>query len=165
MTDSNHTEHAPSETSRPKRPLLLKLIWWIFALWSLLGWLRFASTLGERDLIVNRVGPALFGYLLLAGLLWGLLGLPVLWGLLTRANWTPFALQVTAALYPALYWLERLLLWQDPNAYRNWPLMLLLTLCWAVLVVWGLRTANNRDFFSINMNQKEVDHEGSGTRD
>lgn len=121
-------------------------------LWSLLGWLRFIQALKGREVIINRVGLALFGYLLLAGLVWGLLGLPVLWGLLFRAFWTPLVLKIAAALYPALYWLERVLLWQDPNAQRNWPVMLLLTMAWAGLVVWGLRSARNREFFTHQHN-------------
>lgn len=154
MTYLNQPGRSPDKPRRPKRPLPLKLIFWIFTLWSLLGWLRFVGALVEPDLIVSRVGPAIYAYLLLAGLIWGLLGLPVLWGLLTRVHWTPLALQIAAVLYPALYWLERLLLWQDPNARRNWPLMLLLTITWAGLVVWGLRSARNRDFFTHLHNPK-----------
>jgi hypothetical protein len=163
MTDSNQTGHTAGMPSRPKRPLPLKLIFWIFTLWSLLGWLRFARALGERDLIMSLVGPVLNGYLLLAGLAWGLLALPVLWGLLSRAIWTPTVLQVTAVLYPLLYWLERLLLWQDPNAHRNWPLMLLLTIAWGGLVVWGLRSAQNSEFLTQKQIPKRGNNEGSGT--
>ena len=158
-----HSPQTGSKLRRPKRPLPLKLIFWILVLWSLLGWLRFTSALGEWTLIISRVGPVLYAYLLLAGLAWGVLGLPVLWGLLTRASWTPLVLQVAATLYPALYWLERWLLWQDPNARSNWPVMLLLSFAWAGLVVWGLRTARRRDFFTHQQNRKEVNHEGSGT--
>lgn len=154
MPDTNPTGRSPREAQRPKRPLPLKLIWWIFTLWSLLGWLRFAGAVAGRELIVNRVGPALFAYLLLAGLTWGLLGLPVLWGLLRRASWTPALLKAAGVLYPALYWLERLLLWQDPHAHRNWPLMLLLTLAWAGLVLWGLRSAQARGFFDNEQDQE-----------
>lgn len=148
MTDSAEPGHHPTQPRRPKRPLPLKLILWVFVLWSLLGWLRFARALGERDLIVSLVGPTLYGYLLLAGLTWGLTGLPVLWGLLSRAYWTPIVMQVAAVLYPMLYWLERLLLWQDPNAHRNWPLMLLLTIVWGGLMLWGLRSARETGFFT-----------------
>lgn len=130
----------------------------IIALWVLLGWVRFERTLALRDVIISLLGPALFGYLLLAGLTWGLMGLPVLWGLLTRASWAPLALQSAAVLYPAIYWLERLLLWQDPYAQRNWPFMLLLTLLWAGLVWWGLRAANQNKYFAKDKDRKEVDH-------
>ena len=135
---------------RPRRPFPLKLIFWVFALWVALGWLRFGQALGETDLILSLIGPGLYIYLLLAGLIWGLLGLPVLWGLLRRAHWTPLLLQVAAVVYPALYWVERLLLWRDPFAQRNWPFMLLLTVAWFGLVFWGLRSAHKRSFFTHN---------------
>lgn len=140
----------PVKFLRPRRPFPLKLIFWVFALWTLLGWLRFAQVLGETDLILALLGPGLYGYLLLAGLTWGLLGLPVLWGLLRRARWTPLLIKVAAVVYPALYWVERLLLWRDPYAHRNWPFMLLLTGVWFGLVFWGLRSAHKRAFFTNN---------------
>ncbi len=140
----------PVKFLRPRRPFPLKLIFWVFALWTLLGWLRFGRALGEAGLVLDLLGMRLFTYLLLAGLTWGLLGLPVLWGLLRRAHWTPQLLQVAAVVYPALYWVERTLLWQDPSAHRNWPFMLLLTVAWFGLVVWGLRSAHKRAFFTNN---------------
>jgi hypothetical protein len=149
----------PAQSGRkPAKPLPLKLIQWIFVLWSLLGWLRFVRALGERELILSLVGPALFMYLLLAGLAWGTMGLPVLWGLFTRASWTPIALLGAALLYPAFYWIERWLLWTDPFAQRNWPFMLLLTFAWAGLVFWGLQSARSKKFFTNNKTKKEVDN-------
>jgi hypothetical protein len=133
---------------KPKRPLPVTLILWILALWSLLGWLRFAQTVAERELIIRLVGPGLHAYLLLAGLAWGMLALPVLWGVLRRASWAPVLLAAAGVLYPAFYWIERLLLWQDPAARRNWPFMLLLTALWFGLVAWGLRAASIKEYFT-----------------
>jgi hypothetical protein len=143
---------------RPKRPFPLKLIMAIFAFWTLLGWLRFGQALAEAELLLVLLSPGLYGYLLLVGLTWGLLGLPILWGLFRRTGWTPLVLMVAAVLYPALYWFERLFLWQDTSAQRNWPLMLLLTAAWFGLVVWGLRAAHARGYFPTNMNKYEVSH-------
>lgn len=148
MTDPKKNGNDPTKPVRPKRPLPLKVIFWVFSLWTVLGWLRFARALGEADLVVRLVGFRLFGYLLLAGLTWGLLGLPVLWGLIRRARWTPVILRVAGVIYPAIYWVERLVLWRDPNAQRNWPFMLLLTAAWFGLMVWGLRAARDRSFFT-----------------
>jgi len=141
---------------RPKRPFPLKLIMIMFALWTLLGWLRFGRALAEGELMMGLLSPGLYGYLLLAGLTWGLLGLPVLWGIFLRTSWAPFLMKVAAVFYPVLYWFERLLLWQDPSAQRNWPLMLLLTMSWFGLVVWGLRSARARAYFPTSMNENEV---------
>jgi hypothetical protein len=158
MMDPGNDEHHPAKPARPKRPFPLKLIIIMFALWTLLGWLRFGRALVEGDLIMDLLSPGLYGYLLLAGLSWGLLGLPTLWGILRRTGWAPLLLKVAAVLFPALYWFERLLLWQDPSSHSNWPLMLLLTAAWFGLVVWGLHSARARAYFSTNKNQNEVSY-------
>jgi hypothetical protein len=148
MNDPADKGREPVKYLRPRRPFPLKVIFWVFALWTLLGWLRFGRAVGEAELILDLVGLRLFSYLLLAGLIWGLLGLPVLWGLVRRARWTPLLMQAAAVIYPVLYWVERLLLWRDPYAQRNWPFMLLLTGVWFGLMAWGLRAAHTRSFFT-----------------
>ena len=129
----------PTPTALVEQPFPIKAIRWILALWMILGALRFGRILKDYELIIELVSPFLFAYLLLSGLIWALLGLPVLWGLAHRAPWTPLALKITAALYPGLYWFDRLCLWQDLKAYQNWPFMLLLMIAWFGLVFLGLR--------------------------
>jgi hypothetical protein len=141
---------------RRRRPFPLKVILWVFALWTVLGWLRFAWALAEGELIMRLLSPGLYGYLLLAGLSWGLLGFPVLWGIWRRTSWALLLVKVASVLYPALYWFERLILWQDTSAQRNWPLMLLLTAAWFGLVGWGLCAARARAYFPTIMNENEV---------
>jgi hypothetical protein len=108
--------------------------------------MRFAQTLINQQLILAVVSKRIYWHLLLAGLLWGLIGLPVLWGLLRRANWTLRILWIAAIVYPASYWFERLILWEDPSAQANWPFMLLLTLLWSGLVVWAYQSKRVRHF-------------------
>ena len=157
MANSVNARQHPVK-DRPKRPFPLKLIMVMFALWTVLGWLRFGRAIAEAELLLDLLSPGLYGYLLLAGSAWGLLGLPILWGLFWRRGWAPLVLKVGAVLYPALYWFERLLFWQDTSAQRNWPLMLLLTAAWFGLVVWGLRAAHARAYFPTNLNKNEVFH-------
>lgn len=156
MTDPVNEGRHPAKPVRPKRPFPVKLIMVIFALWSLLGWLRFVRALAGGEVFLRLLSPGLYGYLLLAGLTWGLVGPPVMWGVIHRASWAPLLIKTSAVLYPALYWFERLLLWQDTSAQRNWPLMLLLTAAWFALVVWGLRSARARAYFPTNINENEV---------
>lgn len=148
MNDTLQAGRDPAEVVRRGRPLPIKLTLWVFVLWTLLGWLRFIRAFGEGDLMMSLLSPGLYGYLLLAGLAWGLLGVPVLWGLLLRAGWAPLLLKIAGIFYPLSYWMERWLLWQDPYAHRNWPFMLLLTIGWFGLLIWGLRAACSRDYFT-----------------
>jgi hypothetical protein len=103
-----------------------------------LGWLRFFAAVNGRELILDLVMPGLNLYLIAAGLIWGLAGLPAVWGLVTRASWTAMIIRITALIYPGIYWFERLFLWQDRDANRNWPFMLLLTILWLGLTFGAL---------------------------
>lgn len=130
-----------------RRPFLLTIMLWMYLLWILLGWLRFAGAIRNQDLILSLASPGLRIYLLAAGLIWGLAGLPVVWGMVTRSSWTPLLILITSVLYPGVYWFERLFLWQDPDAGRNWPFMLLLTLLWLGLAFGALRLKQVRQYF------------------
>ncbi len=147
MPDNFSKRPDPTQPTRTRRPFLLTLVLGVFALWTFLGWLRFFGTLKNQALILELLPAWAFWYLLLAGMVWGLVGIPVLWGLILRAGWTLEWLFITALIYPLVYWLERLLLWQSPVAGSNWPFMLFLTLIWLGLVVWSNRSAKVRRYF------------------
>ncbi|MDY6846828.1 MAG: hypothetical protein SVP52_06800 [Chloroflexota bacterium] len=149
------TQRDETQPIKGRRPLSLTIMLLVYLLWIILGWLRFAAALQEQELILGLVSPGVQYYLIAAGLTWGLSGLPVLWGLITRAGWTPKLIQITAILYPGMYWFERLFLWQDPEAARNWPFMLLLTILWLSLVFIALSLQRVQDFFSVKQNQGE----------
>ncbi len=148
--DGREKEHRQGdiEPIRGRRPFPLTIILWVTLLWILLGWLRFAAAIRSRDLILSLVSPGLDLYLIAAGLIWGLAGLPEVWGLVTRAPWTPMLIKITAVLYPGLYWFERLFLWQDGDDGSNWLFMLLLTILWLVLTFGALKMKRVQQFFN-----------------
>lgn len=147
MTE-NHTERRdPTEPITPRRPILLTLLLWVFILWTLLGWLRFYNALTRRMMIFEFLSGWIFWYLLAAGLIWGLVGIPVVWGLILGAGWTKKLIPIAAMIYPLVYWTERLLIWQPPEAQSNWPFILLLTGIWLGLLVWAMRSVAVRRFF------------------
>ena len=154
MSDSVRKAGDPTDPLKTRRPLPVKLMMWIIALWTVLGWLRFGRALSEAELMLKLLTEGLYAYLLLAGLIWGCLGLCVLCGLVCRARWARIVLAAAVVLYPALYWTERLIFWRDPNAQRNWPFMLALTMIWFGLGVWGLCAARARAYFD-DKNQNE----------
>lgn len=147
------TQRDETQPVKGRRPLPLTIIVWVYLLWIILGWLRFAAALQGQDLILGLVSPGVQRYLIAAGLTWGLAGLPVMWGLVTRARWTPWLIRITVVLYPGVYWFERLFLWQDPEAARNWPFMLLLTILWLSLVFVALGLRRVQEFFYEDHNK------------
>ena len=131
----------------PRRPFPVSLLFWVVMLWVVLGWMRFARAIIDRELILSLLSPGIYRYLLLAGISWGLVGLPLLWGILRRASWTINLSWGIAIFYPVVYWVERWLLWADPNARQNWTFMLLLTGMWLGLVGWVSFSKNVKKYF------------------
>ena len=140
----------------PRQPFLLTIVILIFILWMVLGWLRFSEVLSQRALIDEFFSPGTFWYLVAAGLIWGLAGLPVLLGLVIRAGWTIKLVWIAGLLYPAVYWVERLFLWKDPGAQANWPFMLVLTMIWFGILTCVSLSNSVRQFFIKPL----VDEEG-----
>ena len=147
MTSNKPEPRNSTKPIRPRRPILLTLLLWVFVLWTALGWLRFFGALNNRALIMEFLSVWVFWYLLAAGLIWGLVGIPVLWGLVFGAGWTKKLIPAAAVIYPLVYWVERLFIWQTPEGRSNWPFMLLLTLVWLGLVLWVMRSEKVRRFF------------------
>ncbi|MFW5714505.1 MAG: hypothetical protein ACOCYU_07525 [Brevefilum sp.] len=148
MTENEKPSRNSTEPIRPRRPILLTLLLWIFVLWTILGWLRFFGALINNAVIVEFLPGWVFGYLLTAGLIWGLAGIPVIWGLIFGRAWTHKMILFAALIYPLIYWIERLFIWQSPEGRSNWPFMLLLTALWWGLVLWVMRSEKVRRFFS-----------------
>lgn len=150
MTENATDRQDQNSPDRMRRPFLLKVLIWGFVIWSLLGWLRFGRGIGDRALIFELLSPAVLGYLLFSGLVWGAGGMIMVWGLLRRASWSPVLIWIAGALFPVLYWFERLVLWKDVAARANWPFMLVLTLVWLGLAAWTGRSQRVRDFFTTS---------------
>ena len=138
----------PTEPIKPRRPFSVTFILWIFILWVLLGWLRFARAWIDRSLILDLLPVWHFWYFVLAGIFWGLAGLPIFWGILRRAPWTPAAIWIGGLFYPAVYWVERLLLWTPSQSQDNWLFMLLLTVFWFFLIAWANTSKRGKRFFT-----------------
>jgi hypothetical protein len=145
MIDLTNRQRHPTEPVRPRRPLLLNIIYWVFLLWILLGWMRFARAILDRSLILEFLSARFLWYFIAAGLAWGILGLPVIWGVLRRQRWTMAYIGVVGLIYPAIYWFERLFLWAEGQP--NWLFMLLLTVLWLGVLVGAWRSKRVRRYF------------------
>ncbi len=149
----NQTPGDPPEPIPPPPPLPLKALYWGIFAGIILGWVRFYSALANQALIAERLKPSYTWYLWISGLIWGLAGLPALWGRIRRASWSPLVIWMTAVFYPISYWFERLILWTNPNARTNDAFMLLLTILWLGLSFWALTLKGSKRFFGLHAKQ------------
>lgn len=149
MDTRSDRERNPTDPIKPRRPFVISLVFWIFILWILLGWLRFARALTDHALIEDLLPGWYFWYFLLAGLSWGLAGLPVTWAILRRTPWARVSIWVIGLFYPIHYWVERLFLWAPSEVRGNWPFMLLLTGLWILAIIWANNSKRAKRFFEI----------------
>lgn len=147
MEPRSDMERNPTDPIKPRRPFVLSIILSVFIFWILLGWLRFARALMERPLIETQLSRGYFWYLVLAGFIWGLAGLPVVWGILRREPWTKLCILIIGLIYPSNYWIERLFIWAPSEDQGNWPFMLFLTVLWIAAIVWANSSKPIRRYF------------------
>ena len=143
-----------SDTSSPSRPFLVKLLVAIFLLLSILGWVRLEQAIQNAAFIDQYASAGLPVYLGLSGLVWGLIGLPAVWGLWLGREWVAWAAWIAAAIYPILYWLNWLFAVRAPESRENWPFVAGLCIAWFLLVWWVLTRWDTHNFIRCRAGSK-----------
>jgi hypothetical protein len=90
-------------------------------------------------------------YLALSGLVWGLAGLPLAWGLLRGKAWSPRLMRAMALTYATYFWLDQVFLQDHPLSAAEGGARLLLPGNWTfeagltvVLLAFTVWTLNRR---------------------
>jgi len=106
--------------------------WQAFAQWSFLSEILPISPL----------------YLALSGLFWGIMGLPLFWGMWKGIQWAHRIAQYAALAYSVYYWVDRLLVKADV-ANENLPFTIVANLLIVGLIVWNFARKNVVSYFGV----------------
>jgi len=134
---------------KPPRPFSVTLLALLVLLFVALNAVRFAlvtqgwSFYGE----LLSIHPA---YLAISGLVWAILGMPLIVGLWVGARWAPRLVAIAALVYSIYYWFEYLLLVNRQDRHANWPFLAILNLILLVWILWVLSRAKAKSFFGGN---------------
>jgi len=144
-----HFTNPHSSISQPKRPFSVTVLILLVLSYSALGWLGFFEILPHWEFLLELPLAVPLLYLALRSAFWGLVGLPLIWGLWVGRTWACYAMQIAAALYASHYWLDRFLL-ADRSAIANrWPFAVSLTLLCLAYTYIALRLPRSRRFFKL----------------
>ncbi len=138
--------------SKRKRPFVVTLLILMVLSYTTLSWYGFAEALRSWDFLQSLPLTVPPWYLALRNVFWGLMGVPLIWGLWVGRRWAWLATQVAVSLYTLYYWLDRTLL-ADPSVSLlitgRWPFALGLTGTCLVYAFLVLRLPMSRRFFKV----------------
>ena len=160
--DSPPPDGGPLPARRPFNVTLLTL--GVITI-SVLNLARFGLALRYWEYVDQRT-PVSPWYLALSGLVWGLAGLPLAWGLLRRQAWGPNLMQAMALTYATYYWLDQVFLQDHPMAGAeggarlllpgNWTFEAGLTVVLLAFTVWTLNRRTTKAYFGeVNEHRPE----------
>jgi hypothetical protein len=132
--------------NKVRRPFFVTLLTVMVLIITSTNLVRFIEALSEWDFLSSlpRVSPA---YLAASGLLWTLVGLPLMWGLWRGHPQAPKAARILALAYTLYYWLDRILVESAVGRPANWPFAVGLTIVLLIFIFWILSTSKPRSFF------------------
>lgn len=147
---SERTNLVDPATMSPRRcPLFIKLLSVSFLVTSIFGWLRFFASI-QKNPILDAYGftPGIHNYLIISGLVIGLVCLPTLVVLHRRCITAQNVCWTAVGIVLLLRWYERIALWDPVKNARTLPFFLLISLLWLGLTALSLRLPICRKYLS-----------------
>ena len=143
--DQNLTDRQDPR-NKAGRPFFVTLLTVMVLIISSTNLVRFIEALSEWDFLSSlpRVSPS---YLAASGLLWTLVGLPLIWGLWRGHPQARKAARILALAYTLYYWVDRILVESAVGRPANGPFAFGLTIVLLIFIFWVLSTSKSRSFF------------------
>ena len=135
------------ETMRAKRPR--SVTWLAVGVLMLTGlqFVRLYNTILKWDYLQTlplSVAPLFFA---VSGLIWGLVALGMWWGLWRGKNWSVSYSRYAAILFTIYYWIDQLLLRNNPLRKTSFPFAIGMTLILLATTLWILSRPKAQLFF------------------
>lgn len=141
----------PEKSIRPpKRPRMVTVICLMFLLIGVSHLFKFIQVLLNLRILQSlplTVSPV---YLAVDGLVWGVSGLILSWGLWTGQTWAGKAGLVLTLFFAAAFWIDLIWISEPEQLQTRWLINLVFTALGLSAVFLSLNLANSRIFFSGN---------------
>lgn len=144
MSKSQTTNRNPHS---PKRPFSVTLLTWVVLILTLLSWLRLIEVIRRWYFLQSLTPAPPVHYLAITGLIWGLLGVCLVWGLFLGRSWAYQLMKITAPIYALLYWLDRIMIADLSAIGSRWPFALGLTITLLAFTFWVISRPKTINFF------------------
>ena len=142
--------HQPisAKPNSPKRPRSVTFLTWMVLIIASLNWLQLLEVVRLWDFLQNLSQDLPVLYLAITGLIWGLIGVCLVWGLFLGRSWAHRLMKITALVYAIFYWIDRLWIADFSTIGNRWPFALGLTIILLIFTFWVLSRSKTRNFFA-----------------
>ena len=140
-----------------RRPFSVTLIACLVLIVTIASWARLWLSIRDWDFLAELL-PFSPAYLSVSGSLWGLVGLPLLWGLWRGKYWAPGFIRPAILVFSLYYWADRFLLAGYADRNVNWPFALATNLIIGIWIFWVLTRPKTKNFFGEMHERKSENH-------
>jgi len=132
---------------KPKRPK--SVTWLAVAVLMLTGiqLIRFAIAIRNWDYLLSQRLPVSPLFFAISGMIWGLVGLGICWGLWRGTGWAVRYTQLAVIGFAIYYWADKLFLMIDPLRNTSFPFAIGMTLILLATTLWIISRPKAQLFF------------------
>jgi len=128
------------------RPLSVTIITWFVLIIAVMNLLRLIQAILQWNFLLEVI-PVHPAYIAVSGLIWGVSGLALVWGLLRGLSWAPRLTRIFMVGYSVYYWLDRLFLFNPVDKTTNLIFLMSLTVIIILWVFWSISRQGAKDYF------------------
>jgi hypothetical protein len=132
---------------KPKRPIRITLIMMGVMYLVLLFFTRLYLTIDQWEYLTTSSSVVSPRYLAITGLIWGIVGISIVYGLWFRKRWAPILTRITSLIYLLYYWFDRLFLSKDPLKASSQPFAIGASVVIISAILWTFTRQNSHTFF------------------
>jgi hypothetical protein len=135
------------DSKTPKRPFGVTLLAWLVLIMALLGWFRFFEVIRQWTYLQTLTPAPPVLYIASSGLVLGVLGAVLVWGLVLGRPWAPRLMQFAILFYSLYYWFDRLIVAIPAAIATRWPFALAVNIFFLLFTFWVLSRPKTQLFF------------------
>ena len=152
ISQSASQEHEPFSTKRPRILTLLSIAILLISGYHLLTFSQVLQHLPILQSLPLKISPV---YLAVDGIIWGISGLILTWGLWTGKPWSGKVGKILAFLYTAVFWIDLIWIAEPKVLHTRWLFNLAVTLVVLPVVYFSLDSKTSRGY--LNRNSPTID--------
>jgi len=147
-TQENHNLQT-QQVSSHKRPVSVILLGLLVLLLTGFHLIRFIRALLLWDTLVALPGVPML-YIALTGLLWTIIGIPLLWWLWKGHPRAPRATVIGALAFTIYYWVDRLIVANNWFEHSNFPFIIAVNVILLAFTAWALFNPKSSRYFKVS---------------